>query len=378
MGQIASWLAERTQNKVVDQIIDSTHKDVTQADPVLAEYFPVQNRTDFDYLGVIVEKPNILASVIGINGRAPVTKIGSWKEVSQHFIKVGLDFVFDEEDQIRMEKLRRQAAYQGITVQNRVMPDGTILEGEGDTLASYIFGKPADLVKSVNLIHDKLIWDVLQTGKVEHPDARTGITVSLDYVDPAETFTSFPSALSGNDRWDQYSTAKPLEDLETDCWAYEEANGTMPDKIVMSRVLFRHMYYCQSVIDAAATFSTGLTASKMNPSIVKRILEDRGLPPIEIFDRKYDYETQDGVRQKGRFLNTNRYVFVAKQMGERAFGPTIESKGGDIEGKPKPGIWLKTMPDPYVETKDIMKCRATILPLVYNPKYLFSRQAFTA
>lgn len=378
MAYIAKWLADRAQTKVVDNIIDSTHKDVTMADPVLDEYFPVKMHPDFKYLGLILEKYNILASIIGVGGRAPTTRIGSWKEVNQDYLKVGLDFVFDEMDQRRMEEVQRMANLQGITVGSQLNPDGTMkVQGESDTLASFIFGRAIDLVKSVNLLNSKLIYDVLQTGQINHTDARTNIVHNLNYVDPNETFVSFPSALAGNDRWDQYATAKPLTDLENDCWAYEEANGTQPKATLMSKILYRHIWHCQSVIDQASTFSSSISASKMNPAILTRVLEDRGLPPIILSDRRYDYLNAEGQRQKGRFLNTNRYVFLCEEMGERGIGPTIESKGGDVNAKPKPGVWLNTKQDPYIPTNDIMECAANILPLVYNPRYLFSRQAFT-
>lgn len=375
MAYIANWLSDRAQTKLVDTIVDSTHKDVTTEDPVLNEYFPIRMRNDFKYLGLILEKYNILASIIGVGGRSPVNKIGSWKELNQDFIKVGLDFVFDENDQRRMEEVQRLASLQGISVYTQYNPDGTPkVQGENDTLASFIFGRAQDLVRSVNLLNDKLVYDVIQTGAISYTDTRTNIQVNLNFVDPSETFDSFPDALTGNDRWDQLETAEPLTNLEEDCWAYEEVNGTQPKAILMSKVLYRSMWHCKSVIDAASAFSTGVTAGKMTPAILTRILEERGLPPIILSDRRYDYVDGAGQRQKGRFLNTNRYVFLCEQMGERAIGPTIESKGGDINAKPKAGVYLNTKQDPYIATNDIMECAANILPLVYNPRYLFSRQ----
>lgn len=378
MALIANWLGDRAVTKMVDTIIDQTHKDVTMEDELLKKYFPIKSRRDFKYLGLILEKYNILASIVGIGGRNPVTRIGSWKELNQEFIKVGLDFVFDEQDQRRMDEVMRSASLQGIEIYDTYNPDGSIKsEGESPTLAEFIFGREKDLVKAIYLLQDKLIYEVLQFGEVNYIDNRTNVKYVMDYKDPAETFNSFPDALTGNARWDQYTTADPITDLENDCWAYQDANGTQPAEIAMSRDLWRNMLRCDSVIEKASIFGSNINANKMNGEILKKVLVERGLPPVILQDRRYDYVDGSGNRQKGRFLNQNRYVFLCENMGERAIGPTMESKGS-LYDKPKTGIWVKTKQDPYIETNDIMSAAANILPLTYNPKYLFSRQVVTA
>ena len=134
MATIANWLNERNQTKIVDKIVEDTHADLITEDPVLNEYAPVKMYNDRNFLGMVVEKIRPIASVIGYGGKAPTTQAGSFKQVVQKFAKLGLDYVFDEELQFRMEEVQRYAAYQGISVQDRVLPDGSVIPGSGNQL----------------------------------------------------------------------------------------------------------------------------------------------------------------------------------------------------------------------------------------------------
>lgn len=385
MATIANWLNERYQVKMVDKIVEDTHTDLVTEDPVLNEYAPTRTYNDRNFLGMVVEKIRPIASVIGYGGKAPTTQAGSFRQVVQKFAKIGLDYVFDEELQFRMEEVQRYAAYQGIMVQDRVLPNGEVVPGSGNQLSDFIFGKAQDLVTGVQTVVDNFAWQILQFGQITYTDPRTNITLSIDYKDAGATYNFFPAAgaapvvdganfdAGGRVSWDDYTNANGILDIELDCEAYRKVNGTYPKAVVMSRTLLRHLIRQTKTIDYAATFSTGLTAAKMSNVILTRILEDRGLPPIVIHDRLYDQEANSGVITKARFLAENRYCFLAPNTVERAWGTTIESKAG-LYDAPKAGIYLTTKPHPTNDATDVMSARATCLALCVNPKPLLARQ----
>lgn len=386
MAIIANWLNEHVQKKTVDQIVEDTHADTINEDSVLNEYFPIKMYNDRNFLGVVVEKIRPIASVIGYNGKAPTTSAGDFRQVVQQFAKLGLQYTFNEEMQFRMEEVQRYAGLQGITVQNAVNPDGSMNRaGAGGELADFIFGKAADLTIGLQIVLDNMAWQIAQYGKIEYTDPRTNIKLSVNYTDASTNYDFFPapgdppvidgSAFDSTTRysWDAYDNADGILDIELDCEAYRKVNGTYPKAIVMSKTAHRHLIRQKTTIDYAATFSTGVTAAKMSNVVLSRVLEDRGLPPIILHDRLYDLEDSNGAFTKARFLNEDRYCFLGANMGNRAWGPTVESKKG-LYDRPKPGIYTRTFEDPMNSAVDIMEAKATALALCLNPKLLLSRQ----
>lgn len=390
MAIIANWINDRVQSKIVDRIVEDTHTDLLAEDNVLKSYFPQKTYNDRNFMGMVVEKVRPEAATIGYDGKAPTTTAGSFKQVVEKFAKLGLDYCFTEELQFRMEEVQRMAAIQNIGVQDRVIIKDNkevTIPGTGSQLADFIFGKAEDLTFGIQTNIDNMAWSILQSGKILRTDSRTNATISVDYRDGSATYDFFPaagvpltvdgSAYTPTTRtrypWDDYTNADGILDIEEDCEGYRRVNGFYPKSIAMSKTAFRHLVRQASTINYASTFSTGVTAARMSYTILNRVLEDRGLPPIEYVDRLYDREDVNGNITKVRYLAENRYVFLAPNMGERAVGTTIESKNG-LYDRPKAGIWLKTVQDPLNPVQDIMQARATALAMAINPKLLLSRQ----
>ena len=110
----------------------------------------------------------------------------------------------------------------------------------------------------------------------------------------------------------------------------------------------------------------------VSPDALQKLLEDREIPPIITFDELYEVENNEGELIKGRFLNENRFCFLTKGMGERAFGVTIESKNG-MNGTPKSGIYVTTFEKSKSPVLDVTQAIDTALPIVINTKLLYSQ-----
>jgi hypothetical protein len=141
----------------------------------------------------------------------------------------------------------------------------------------------------------------------------------------------------------------------------------------MSRKLRRHLLSQESTKQAVASINNTAAATIVNavgtvsPEMLVNVLQMRDLPPIVTFDELYKTEDVNKNFTNARFLNTNRYIFITPGMGERAMGPTLEGDGA-------PGIFVKVRQVTDFPPRDVAQTVATMLPVVYQPKLLFSRQ----
>ena len=152
----------------------------------------------------------------------------------------------------------------------------------------------------------------------------------------------------------------------------------MPDKIVMSRKLWKDFLQQKSTRDAARQMST-VELGLVSPDMGRKLLIMRDLPEVEIFEEKYQEQLPDGSIVDVNFLNNNRFVFLKEDMGISAIGPTLESVptivgGGDAPIEPKSGIYVTTYEQNKHPKQDVSMATATFLPIAMNPKQLYSQQ----
>ncbi|MFN7161420.1 MAG: hypothetical protein ACK4NC_07535, partial [Candidatus Gracilibacteria bacterium] len=77
----------------------------------------------------------------------------------------------------------------------------------------------------------------------------------------------------------------------------------------------------------------------------------------------------DGSRASTiRFLNDNRFVFLTRDMGQRAMGTTIESDG-------QAGVYVVAREISKFPPVDAIQGVATILPVFTQPQLLYASTA---
>jgi len=369
MGYIASWLNDATQNKVADMIVDETLADLQRREKILDLVMPMKMYDSRNFLGYVLDEVNLMASVVGYGVDTPLTSQGSFRKITAELLKTSLGRMYGEEDQWRMKEAMAEAAMKGIYVQSLRDPNtgAVIQKGTNDTLAKYIFGTVESLVRAQINVLDKMTWEVLQTGEINHLDSRTGTSVTISYKNPYDvSYNNFPAALAGGDAWNQYATANGLQNLDDDITAFVDLNGYPPEAIAMSRNLLSDLMQQQSTKDAA-TQVRGASVGTVGQDMLAATLTARQLPHIITFDERYSDEAEDKSLTKVRFLADNRYVFLTKEMGVRAIGPTLENESAS-------GIYVTTREVKQGSPVDISESVATLLPAVANPKLLYSRQ----
>ncbi len=379
MGAIASWLNEAQQTKTADRLVDETNSRLRQRDALLDPYMPIKNYDSRNFLAYVVNRVNTLASVISFGAEIPVTRQGSLRKLTTQLVKLALQRVYDENMQWEMIEAKELAGAKGVTVEDRMLPDKRIIKGTNNDLVDYIFGNIEDLTKSIYDTLHAMSWQCIQFGEVNYSDFRTDTETKIDWKDSSATYNHFPATLTATgsaapslNRWDDYEYADGLQCLADALDNYHDTNGFSPELTVMSRRARNDLLRQRTTKEAART-SMGLSqVGTISPDLLLKLLDMRELPPIVTFDELYEVENNVGELIKGRFLNENRFCFLTKGMGERAFGITIESKNG-MEGTPKSGIYVQTFEKSKSPVLDVTQAIATALPIVINPKLLYSQ-----
>lgn len=380
MGAIASWLNDAQQNKVANTIVDETNARLRQRDKLLDPYMPIKNYDSRNFLAYVVNRVNTLASVVSYGAEIPTTRQGKLRKLTTQLIKLALQRVYDENMQWEMMEAMELAGAKGVQIEDRLLPDGRIIKGVNNDLTDYIFGNIEDLTKSIYDTLHAMAWQCIQFGEVNYSDFRTDTETKIDWKESGADYNHFPSTLTATgssatpalNRWDDFAYADGLQTLADAVDTYHDTNGFTTDAIVMSRRLRNKLLQQTSTKEAART-SMGLSqVGTISPDLLGKLLEMRELPPIITFDELYEVENNEGDIVKGRFMNENRFCFLTKNMGERAFGVTIESKNG-MNGNPKSGIYVHTFEKSKSPVLDVTQAIATALPIVINPKLLYSQ-----
>lgn len=382
MSVIADWLNGRVQNKEVDIIVEDTLARLKQRNKVLDPYMPLKVYDDRNFLGYVVRKINTLASIVAYGGKIPSTRQGKLTKITAQMLKIALARTYDEESQWQMLEAIRHAGARGVSVQDRQTPEGQVIKGENDSLAQYIFGGVESLAQSVIDTLEVMAWQCPQFGKVDFYDSRLNTTTVIDWTDQEDTsYNHFPSALvaTGNtanpdlNMFTDYAYADPIQTLVNAQEEYHETTGIAPEATIMSRKVRNDILQCASTKEAARALQSAPYLGAVAPNVLNALLEARELPPIITFDEMYEIENGAGEVTKGRFFNDNRFAFLAKDMGIRAMGVTIESRGSMGE-QPVSGLHVKTYEKTQFPAVDETVAVATAVPIILNPKLLYSRQ----
>lgn len=337
---IESWLKGQRESRTADLLVDNTLRQLKERSRVLDKYVPMKTKDGRDWLAYVTEQIDPIASLVATGQEYPSTQKGKFRQVQSRLFKAALRHEWNEDLQWRMKEVKEFAQARGITVQNITVGDGKIQVGQDNSLAELIFGTISSLVRGhVNLL-DYLAWQVLQTGAMTYVDSRTGLNINLDWK-PAltTTYNHFPEPLTGSDKWTEFDTANPIQDLVNMHYVYKYDNGFSADEIAMSEQLLNCVLRCKSVREAVvSSLLVGGTTMTGTVSIeqLNEVLRRRFLPTIITVDDHFELDGDNtGNNLPTRFLDPTRVVFLKKGMAERCLGGTLENNG-------KAGIYQRT------------------------------------
>ena len=382
MAFVASYLDEHLNAKQVDLIVDETLAYLRTRSTVLTDAAPVREYSDRQFLGLLVNELNPVASIVGYGQELPTVSFGTFDKITAEMCKIGISRLYDEKTQWKMYEAMRLANLQGITIQDQLLPAGA-----NNDLASFLFGSISKLVSSVMDRFDSLSWDALTFGEIDITDPRTNIPVQIDYKDNAAPWTPlhFPpaltavgSAVSTDNVWRDIANANGIQNMYNATDVYIDTNGYPVDYYVMSRKL-RNLLMQQEFTKDAATSVRGTSVGAVSIDMLNMVLESRTIPKVVIVDDRYQLEDENKNIVNTRFLNEDYFVGIKKDMGTRAIGPTMESSPvtvGDSSTLPQPrtGIYVTTYEKNKNALLDVTFAVMTGLPIFLNSKLFYSRK----
>ena len=321
------------------------------------QYAPIRLSDDFRLLEYLIERNMAIASIIASGQEIPQTRAGRLIKVEgSQFGKIAISHIFNEEDEIRMMELSKM---QG-------MPVGFV-----DMLIGSVDSLQPRVIKTANV----LTWQLWSQGFVDFTDTRSNTAIRLAYQTYPELFLPpITGNAVGSAVWSDYTNANGVLDLQRHARVFYNLNGFYPDEVAMSQELVDDLTRQQSTRDYA--LSMGLITnvpgvaipSGVDEMILAKVAERLKFPKIRVYDAQYEIEVAPGQTVRGRYLPSNRYVFLTEGMSQRLFGPTIESQG-------KPGIYVK-VEELFKSSPPESRCFAVgrMIPFAPQPKVLASRQ----
>jgi len=183
---------------------------------------------------------------------------------------------------------------------------------EQQFLMQNVFNDIDSLVAGVKARAEAMRMEALANGTVTlNGNGLSGITV--DYGVP----NANKEALSGTSLWTD-ATSKPLDDLER--WADQlDGNAT---RTITSKSVLNALLQHDSIIEALYGKGSQRMATRQE---LNAFLQQRDLPVIGIYDRKYRAQNPDGSYTSSRYFANNKFVmFGDGDLGQTIYGPTAE------------------------------------------------------
>lgn len=395
MGAIQSFLTDKLQAQVAEQLIDDTTFRVKQRTNLLNDYMPIKTFDNEEFLMYITEKLQPIASFVAEDGRLPTTSHGNFQRMVGELQRVGLAKQFDEKTQKEMLKVMEEASYKNAPIMSIPTNGGGVIRGIGDNLANYIYDRIEGLIVGITDLLTAMAWDAVSTGEINRVDPRTGLPVVIDFKDNSKAYTAlhFPAALvaTGNtanpqlNKWDDLEYADGIGLLQTWALDYLDTNGFMPDAIVMSKRTRIKLAQQRSTIEKSRQLAGFGQVGAVSPQALLAVLDAYELPPIVTFDEYYQVEysaaqgtnTNDGFINNTRFLPEGRVCFLKRDLGIQAMGASLAMKyfkkeDGKLSGD-NSSILVRVHERSKLPMLDELEAISLILPVCAQPKYLAGR-----
>ncbi|MEZ2659292.1 major capsid protein [Aneurinibacillus aneurinilyticus] len=253
---------------------------------------------------IVTKAKSTAAQILEFGAPAPLRDKGTVERAMAEVAKIANKHRFDQRDQLTIMNTRFDQERQQVI--DRALQD------------------VATLIEDVYKTEEWMRAAALYYGVMQYNF--DGVVLDIDFGIPSGNKV----VLTGTEKWDQYETANPMQDLIEWTQEFKRKNADRaPQAIHMSFSAFWDMVKCKSTINAIK----GIVGGTIAPDEVNAYLKRFNIPPIEIQDFVVDFE--DGTR---RLLPENRVALLGiqgVQLGSTVEGPTVENGG-------QPGVYTRT------------------------------------
>jgi len=171
--------------------------------------------------------------------------------------------------------------------------------------------------------------------------------------------------------WSNYAASTHVDDILSWIDVYVDTNGYAPGSIQMSTTVFRHLQKSEQIIGLAFPNGT-VNVARVKASVVREILLDEGIPPIELFDAR----AINAAGTTARITPEDKILFLPPagvQLGSTLWGVTLEAQEAEygIAAGAQAGLVVGAFKQKTTPIRVYTIGSAIGIPIVGNPDATF-------
>lgn len=288
---------------------------------------------EFEYLKGSRDVP-VMATVLSWDAEAPIgSRPAAGEKVQGEMAPIKRKERISEKEILRFLQPRR-----GTNDENRAVAD--------------VYARMARLTRSVQARVEWLQMQALSEPKLVYSE--DGIVIEFDYGIPGTQRIDLTTGTDGTGAdvstlfgpsWDDHANATPFSDLQAISRIQEQATGTRPARMVLSRKQYDNLPFSAQL--KAMIFDQNAPDRMLTPEEINTLMRRFDLPTFETYDVKVRQEAANGTTTEVRTMDENRsFLLPATNVGQTLVGPTAESRVllGTPYAQNAPGIWAATYP----------------------------------
>jgi hypothetical protein len=225
---------------------------------------------------------------------------------------------FDTESEIGSREASKQAMELALIKRKIQLDEKDIIalenprnNAEQQYLMQQVFNDMDALVAGVKARTEAMRMEALANGTVTLNG--NGLNLTVDYGVPDEN----KEVLSGTSLWTD-ETSDPLGDMER----WQDALNGSATRALTSKTVLNALLQHKTIIEALYGKGSQRMATRQE---FNAFLQQRDLPVIGVYDRKYRKQNADGTYTSNRYFQNNKFaMFGDGELGETIYGPTAE------------------------------------------------------
>jgi hypothetical protein len=318
-------------------------------------YLPEVNVDDveFEYLMAARETP-VMATVISWDAESPIgSRPAQGEKIQGEMAPMKRKERISEKEILRFLQPRR-----GTNDENRAV--------------AAVYDRMARLTRSIQARTEWLQMQALSEPKLVYSE--DGVVIEFDYGIPPTQRINLVSGTDGagtdvsalfGPSWNDHANATPFSDLQAIARIQENATGTRPKRMVLSRKHWDNLPFSTQL--KGLIYQQNAPDRPLDPAEINALMTRYDLPTFITYDVKVKQEAANGTTTEVRTMDENRaFLLPDSNVGQTLVGPTAESRVllGTPYAQVASGIWAATYPkdEPPSEWVKVAKVAFPTMP----------------
>lgn len=233
-------------------------------------------------------------------------------------------------DRIGFEKLETEMPFfrEGYKIKEKDRQELLRIQESNDPYArailARIFDDVADLIAGADVVPERMIMQLLFTGKIAIK--ANGVDYDYDYDVDGNWAANNKITLTGEDTWDKSATADPFMTFKNAKDMVRSKTGTELTTAIMNTTTFNMMGKAETIKNRFLT-TNGMTISYLTDAEIRNVIQGTSGVQIAIYDKQY----RDEAKVAHAFVPDGYVAFVPSgTLGNTWYGTTPEE--ADLRG----------------------------------------------